>query len=79
MYTVGIDIKDTTKSNASASYLDLLLSIGRNGQLHTSIYYKSDAISISQIFRSWIAIYVVFLSHSLNDIPRLASNMDVLF
>ena len=36
------DSKDTTESNISASYLDLLLSIGRDGQLHTSIYEKRD-------------------------------------
>ena len=36
------DLKDTTESNTSASYLDLLLSIGRDGQLHTSIYDKRD-------------------------------------
>ena len=34
--------KDTTESTTSASYLDLLLSIGRDGQLHTSIYDKRD-------------------------------------
>ena len=33
-----LEIKDTTESNISASYLDLLLSIGRDGQLHTSLY-----------------------------------------
>ena len=32
----------TTQSTTSASYLDLLLSIGRDGQLHTSIYDKRD-------------------------------------
>ena len=31
-----------TESTTSASYLDLLLSIGRDGQLHTSIYDKRD-------------------------------------
>ena len=40
MYPVELEIKDTTESNASASYQDLLLSIGRDGQLHTSIYDK---------------------------------------
>ena len=39
---VELEIKDTTESNTSASYLDLLLSIGRDGQLHTSIYDKRD-------------------------------------
>ena len=31
-----------TESNTSASYLDLLLSIESNGQLHTSLYDKRD-------------------------------------
>ena len=39
---VELEIKDTTESNTSASYLDLILSIGRDGQLHTSIYDKRD-------------------------------------
>ena len=42
MYPVELEIKDTTESNTSASFLDLLLSIERDGQLHTSIYDKRD-------------------------------------
>ena len=42
MYPVESDIKDTTESNASASYADLLPSIGRDGQLHISIYDIRD-------------------------------------
>ena len=43
MYLVELEMKDTTESNTtSASYLDLLLSIGRDSQLHTSIYDKRD-------------------------------------
>ena len=42
MYPVELEIKDTSVSNTSASYLDLLLSIGRGGQLHTSVYDKRD-------------------------------------
>ena len=42
MYPTELEIKDTTESNTSASYLDLLLSIGRDGQLHTSLYDKHD-------------------------------------
>ena len=38
MYPVKLDIKDTTTSNTSTSYLDLLLSIKRDGQLHTPIF-----------------------------------------
>ena len=42
MYPPELEIKDTTESNTSAFYLDLLLSIGRDGQLHTSLYDKRD-------------------------------------
>ena len=42
MYPPEPEIKDTTESNTSASYLDLLLSIGRDGQLHTSLYDTRD-------------------------------------
>ena len=34
--------RNKTESNTSASYLDLPLSIERDGQLHTSIYDKRD-------------------------------------
>ena len=40
MYPSELEVKGTTESTTSASYLDLLLSIGRDGQLHTSIYDK---------------------------------------
>ena len=42
MYPPELEIKDTTESNTSASYLDLLMSIGMDGQLCTSLYYKRD-------------------------------------
>ena len=42
MYPVELEIKDTTNINTSASYLNLLLSIGRDGQLHTSQYDKRE-------------------------------------
>ena len=42
MYPPELKIKDTTDSNTSPSYLDLLLSIGRDGQLHISLYDKRD-------------------------------------
>ena len=41
-YPPELDIKDTTESNTSASYLDLLLSIESDGQLRTSLYDKRD-------------------------------------
>ena len=42
MYPAELEIKDTTESITSASYLDLLLSIGRDGLLYTFIYDKRD-------------------------------------
>ena len=42
MYSVELEIKTTTESNISASSLDLLLSIGRDDQLHPSIYENRD-------------------------------------
>ena len=42
MYPVELEIKETTESNTSASYLNLLLSIERDGQFHSSMYDKRD-------------------------------------
>ena len=46
MYPAELGIKDTTESISTASYLDLLLSIGKDGQLHTSICDKWDDFNI---------------------------------
>ena len=40
MYPVELVINDTTESTSFASYLDLLLSVKRDGQRHTSIFDK---------------------------------------
>ena len=45
MYPPELEIKYTTESNTPASYLDLLLSIGRDGQLRTSLYDKRDDLN----------------------------------
>ena len=42
MYPAELEIKDTTESNTSASYLELFLSIESDGQLRTSLYDKRD-------------------------------------
>ena len=42
MYPVELEIKDTTESNPLVSSYDLLLSIGRDCQLHSSLYGKRD-------------------------------------
>ena len=80
---VKLEIKDTTESNTSTSYLDLLLSIGRDGQLHTSIYEKRDNlyfhITNVPFLSSYIPAAMASLSHSLYDMHRLAPRMKVLF
>ena len=42
IYPPELDIKDTTDSTTSSSYLDLLLSIDANKKLHTKLYDKRD-------------------------------------
>ena len=42
MHPAELEIKDTTESNTSASFLDLLLSIESDGQLRTFLYDKRD-------------------------------------
>ena len=72
-------------STTSASYLDLLLSIERDGQLHTSIYDKRDDFNfhitnflfLSSNIPSSPAYGV--LSLNFYDTPGLAPRMNVLF
>ena len=71
MYPVELEIKDTTESNISASHLDLLLSIGRDGQLRTSLYDKRDDFNFHNV--------MAFLSHGSYGMRGLAPLMNVLF
>ena len=85
MYPAELEIKDTTESNTSASYLDILLSIESDGQLHTSLYDKRDDFNfhitnfpfLSSNIPSSPAYGV--LSHSSYGMPGLAPLMNVLF
>ena len=45
MNPTELEINDTTDSTISDSYLDLLLSIGKDGQLRTFLYDKRDAFN----------------------------------
>ena len=42
IYPEELEIKDTTDSDKSASYLDILLDIDSNGRLTTTLYDKRD-------------------------------------
>ena len=78
MYPPEHEIKDTTKSNTFASYLDLLHSIGRDGQLRTSLYDKRDDFNfhitnfpfLSSIIQSSPA-YSVFISQLIQGLHPL--------
>ena len=62
MYPAGLEIKDTTESNFSASYLDLLLSIGGGGvgggRLRTSLYDKAIFLLL-QSMAFYLTVYTV--------------------
>ena len=85
MYLAKLEIKDTTEGITSASYLDLLLSIGRDVQLHTFIYDKRDDFNfhitnfpfLSRNIPSSPA-YGVFISQLIRH-HRACSRMNVLF
>ena len=63
MYPAELEIKDTTESNTSASYLDLLLSIESDGQLRISLYDKRDD------FNFHITNFPWFLSSNIPSSP----------
>ena len=85
MYPAELEIKDTTESTTSASNLDLLLSIGRDGQLHTSIYDKRDDFNFHITNFPFLSSNIPSspacgdLSLNLYDTPGLAPRMNVFF
>ena len=83
MYPVELEIKDTTETNTSASYLDFL-SIGKDDQLHTSIYDKRDDSNFHITNVPFLSsnipaspVYDVFFAQ-LYDMPGLAPRMNIL-
>ena len=46
IYPIELEIKDTTDTDKSASYLDLHLKIDSEGQLRTKLYDKRDDFSV---------------------------------
>ena len=85
MYPPALEIKDTMESNTSASYLDLLLSIGRDGQLHTSLNGKRDDFHFHITNFPFLSSNIPsspadgVLSHNSSDTQGLAPLMNVLF
>ena len=85
MYPTELEIKDTTESNNSASYLDILPSFGRDGQMSTSLANKRDDFNFHIMnFPFRVAIFhlcklIDCLSRSSYGLPRLAPIMKILF
>ena len=69
----------------AASYLDLQLSIGRDGLLRTSLYDKRDDFNFHITNFPFLSSNIpssppmAFLSHNSSDTPGLAPLMNVLF
>ena len=89
MYPIELDIKDATESNISTAYMDLLLSIRSDGQLHVNFPFTTNmmiSMSILQTIRSWAGIFylrpstrIAFLFYVSNDMSVLAPLINVLF
>ena len=85
MYSAELEIKASTESTTSASYLDLLLSIRRDGQLHTSIYEKRDDLNFHITHFPFLSSNIPsspaynVLSLNLHDTPGLALRINALF
>ena len=85
MYPPELEIIDTTESNTSASFLDLLLSIGKDGPLRSSLYDKRDDFNFHVSNFPFMSSTshprqpMVLLSHNSSDTPGLAPLMNVLF
>jgi hypothetical protein len=47
IYPNELEIKDTTESSTSASYLDVLLILDKNGKMTTQLYDKRDDFNFS--------------------------------
>ena len=77
-----LEINDMTESNTSAFYLDLLLSIGKDGQRHTSVYDKRDDFNLHITnfpFRSNIPSSPPYGVFPTTHTPGLPPLMNVLF
>ena len=63
MYPFELGINDMTVSNTSVSYIDLLLPVERDDQLHTSIYDKRNDVAIIHLrppLAFYLTTYMIF-------------------
>ena len=88
MYPPELENKEMTESNTSDSYLDLLVLIGRDGQLRTFLYDNRHDFNFHitnfPFLRSSIPSspdygVFIFLSHNSSGTAGLAPLMNILF
>jgi hypothetical protein len=59
VYPDGLEIKNTTESDISASYLDILLNIDSDGTLTITLYDKHDDFDFAwSTFLFYVVIYM---------------------
>ena len=80
MYSPELEIKDTTEHFCFLQ-CTWIYSIGREGQLHTSLYDKRDDFNFHITIFPFLSsnIPIAFLSHKSSDAPGLAHLMNDLF
>jgi hypothetical protein len=82
IYRSELEIKNTTESSTSASYLDILLNINADGKLTTQLYDKRDDFSFTIVNFPYICsniplspAYKVYISQ-LMRYARVCSTYD---
>ena len=82
---MGLEIKDTTDSSNSASYLDIMLSIDKDQHLTTKIYDKRDDFDFSIVNFPFLCsniprspAYGVFISQLIRYSRACSSYQDFL-
>jgi hypothetical protein len=77
IYPIELEIKDTTDTDRSASYLDLHLEIDSEGRLRTKLYAKRDDFNFPIVHFPFICsnipqhLHMEYISLSWCDIPEL--------
>jgi hypothetical protein len=66
VYPSELEIKDTTKSSTSVSYLDILLRIDTGGKLTTQLHGKGDVSNFSIVNFPYLHVCITY-QHLLSD------------
>ena len=69
MYPDELEIKDTTESDKSASYLDILLNIDSNGRMTTSLYDKRDDFGFAIVNFPFMKVVCYYIQKLWSHIP----------